>query len=438
MENLFASDLTVKLFLELEKSDIYYAVLRNSQGLPISNNSKDVDVLVSPKDLNDVKTLLLRLGEEMGYKCIWKNPLDYLYGCVFVKVVKTHIYSVKFDLFNGLKWRGFEYCNVDDLLRSRSKENVFILNKMDEAIVMLMYYSLYAGHIRTKYRSSISHQIDDNDFNARFESLTGLRINIDLPKSTIDWEFLTRKISQKARFKFVYNINAYPLFFKSCYTEIVVRNRFGAFIGISGFDGCGKSTLIEPVNELLHGLGIVDRVQPDHLLSHRIPAPHALFKRTKTKGKTLYTTPYSKNESGYLSSIIRLFYYLLSFTIDRVFIRMRMRNNRIVIFDRYILDFIVDLSRFRIKRVPLIPEILKYVQSKRDINIMVLVDPKLSVQRKGELTLEKATDLHASYLRIAEQRNDISLHDNSHCADESMESFCLKIFQNLEIHYAAS
>ena len=113
-----ASDFLTLFFERLEDQNIDYAVLRNYEGLPDINSSKDVDLLFKSSDIGIAKNLALDIAANIGYKCIWKNPLDYLEGLVFVKQQDKIVYSVKLDLFRELKWRGFSYCNSHEILKN--------------------------------------------------------------------------------------------------------------------------------------------------------------------------------------------------------------------------------------------------------------------------------------------------------------------------------
>ena len=49
----FAGDLIESFFQSLDDNNIEYAVLRNYIGLPLSNSSKDIDILFNPSDIDN-------------------------------------------------------------------------------------------------------------------------------------------------------------------------------------------------------------------------------------------------------------------------------------------------------------------------------------------------------------------------------------------------
>lgn len=156
MNNHFASDILIKLIQELNKENLKYAVLRNYEGLPSSNFSKDVDMLIEPKQSMKIIVLLKKIAESLDYDLVWKNKLDYLDGFVFMKIHGNSFHIIKLDLFKGLLWRGMYYLNADDILNNTIEyNNIKVPRPTDESLIMIMYYTLYAKKINIKYHHNI-------------------------------------------------------------------------------------------------------------------------------------------------------------------------------------------------------------------------------------------------------------------------------------------
>lgn len=430
-----ASDFLVAFFHSLDKEDIEYAVLRNSEGLPYQNSSKDIDILFREDSIERSRDLAHKIGADLGYKCIWRNDLDYLYGLVLVRQDEDKLATVKLDLFKGSHWRGFEFASTELLLSARQINSVYKLDSLDEAVVMVCYYSLYAKKIRKKYRERLLSTFSEKNFAFRFEQLTSLKWEHMSLNSESDWNNMCLNLNRRFRRKFAVSVLEFPSFINSCWLEYVLRTRFGAFLSVSGFDGCGKSSLLDSLNLELHSLGITDREVPDHLLSSQVPAPHQLFKRTKRITESSYDKPYSLGEVGYVQSLIRMAYYFFAFSIDRLIRFWRMRRNTLVIYDRYVIDFLVDPSRFRINRVPGLSYLFRVFIKKNHIKIVVLTDPVASVERKNELTIEKAESLYNSYLEMAEKFPSTVVFFNNSDLKSSRMSFNKLVFEALEKHY---
>ena len=148
--DLFASDLVIEFFDVIKKNQ--YAILRNYNQLPYNASSKDIDILVLESEIDEVISKLLKTAESLNYQLVWKNNLDYLNGFVFTKIKDQKIYSLKIDLFKGLKWRGFEYLDHKTILKSRKRNNEFFtISKAHQIAVTMLNGILYGKKINKKY-----------------------------------------------------------------------------------------------------------------------------------------------------------------------------------------------------------------------------------------------------------------------------------------------
>ena len=68
MGNIAAEHITNIIGLLNNKAD--YAVLRNYEGLPNHNKSRDIDIIITRKGYNDIKNELVDLIDRSGWKII--------------------------------------------------------------------------------------------------------------------------------------------------------------------------------------------------------------------------------------------------------------------------------------------------------------------------------------------------------------------------------
>jgi hypothetical protein len=133
-----------------------------------------------------------------------------------------------------------------------------------------------------------------------------------------------------------------------------------------------------------------------HLLPDWIPLPHQIVRRRKTQSN--YTRPYSEPPvSSRLNGALRLAFYLCAFTLARLSLWIGMKRGRLLMLDRSFLDFASDLTRARIPARSLPAWLLCALMP---VGRLFYLDasPEVVVARKGELTLEKARSLRASYI----------------------------------------
>ena len=59
-----------------------------------------------------------------------------------------------------------------------------------------------------------------------------------------------------------------------------------------------------------------------------------------------------------------------------------MRRNTVVIYDRYVIDFLVDTTRFRIRNNLWLSHLFRFFIKNNHIKIVVLVDPRCECGKK--------------------------------------------------------
>ena len=259
MKNNIASDFLVNIFKKFKKKSIEYVVLRNYEKLPFDNDSKDVDILIKACTIDNTFNLILKEAKELGYNCIWLNPLDYLVGLVLAKIENGIIYSIKIDLFIGLKWRGIEYINSDLILSKQIPyKEFFVPSKESEAFIMIMYYILYAKGIRDKYLNHIYCYATNNinDFNyiltKTLDSSLSLKISKLITQNQIEEIVSLRKdiikklLSKNINLSYIFNL------LKHIKSEYIDRKKFGSMVNITNLN----SEELNVLKECFISLGI--------------------------------------------------------------------------------------------------------------------------------------------------------------------------------------
>lgn len=259
MNNNIASDFLVNIFKKFKKKSIEYVILRNYEKLPYDNDSKDVDILIKACTIDNTLNLILKEAKELGYNCIWLNPLDYLVGLVLAKIENGIIYSIKIDLFIGLKWRGIEYINSDLILSKKIPyKEFFVPSKESEAFIMIMYYILYAKGIRDKYLNHIycyaTNNIDDFNYilTKTLDSSLSLKISKLITQNQIEEIVSLRKdiikklLSKNINLSYIFNL------LKHIKSEYIDRKKFGSMVNITNLN----SEELNVLKECFISLGI--------------------------------------------------------------------------------------------------------------------------------------------------------------------------------------
>ena len=433
---ILADDLSTAFFKSLESNNFNYALLTNNILTPNINPSVDFDILLNSHDFQEIKNLLIKCALDLKYSLIWLNPLNYLTGFVFVKV-EDSVQTIKFNLFNGLIWRGMEYLSTKVILSNRKKYNdLYFLNSIDESIIIYFYYTLH--HKKLKHHDKIINSLNCFEIKHRLKELFNFN-NIHEFINVNNLNFGVKQYRKKIILKLFFKSFGVKYFFrliKHLYIEYVLRLNFGYFISFSGPDGAGKSTLVDTLNTILFDLGITDKKIPNHLLSEKIPALHKSIFANKSRSKNqVYNKPYSVKPVSYFESFFRTVYYFVIFVIDGLLIFNRKRKNNIVIYDRYIMDFSVDTKRMRIKMPDILSKLILRILKFDNLNVLIIADANQILTRKDELSKDQLIYLLERYNNLSDLNKRSIIFENSNEIYESKLKFLKLIFLNLNNYY---
>jgi thymidylate kinase len=182
----------------------------------------------------------------------------------------------------------------------------------------------------------------------------------------------------------------------------------GLIITLTGVDGVGKSTIVKELHDVLLSKYREEVV----LLRHRPGIFPILSVFTKGREQAEYTSSTHKPRQGTntntLSSILRFMYYYTDFLLGQVYIQIsHVARGKIVLYDRYYFDFVIDMKRSNIQIPTWIPKIMYRFIIKPDINYFLFATPEEIIKRKQELdakTIEELTVGYKEYFLDMENR----------------------------------
>lgn len=140
------------LVKSLNKAKIKFFILRNYDGLPEKNNSKDIDIIVDPTKISSALNLLKKVYKE--------NHLKYFY---YVKYEKGHNckginyhnnMTIHIDLMEGYLSRGAEVFDFNELYENTdSYKNFRVLNNFYNGLMIFIYKQF--GYKKPKVKTKI-------------------------------------------------------------------------------------------------------------------------------------------------------------------------------------------------------------------------------------------------------------------------------------------
>ncbi len=368
---------------------------------PAARSEGDLDVLVPKGRAIEACRLLAAAAQNAHWYTVSFRNIHYLAQLLLIPPSLEADQAVKVDFFSGLEWYGIGKGTVSKRLFDHLEDTQTCHASVEElaAAVTFLQKTLTSGKLSERDKLRVAA-------GAEPEKLLTILKQLGLPLSPSSIAQGGMSTFSKWRLRAASSgasspASAFPWAFKAICAHLRFKSGIGTgagmVLGLSGFDGSGKSTQMTRILELLERSG-AGAPREIHLLPSWIPLPHQLFRRHATEAN--YTKPYSEAPvSSPLNGGLRLAYYLLAFLVARIWLALGRMRGKVLVMDRSFVDFAADLTRSRIPDYPLPTRLLTFC-APRGLLLFLDVDPQLALARKRELELEKAKELRERYRRM--------------------------------------
>lgn len=399
------------LFGALESSGIPYCVLRNYEGLPESLLGSDLDLLVGEgAALAATRRVIVETVDKHRGRMLWRAKNESLSSALCVAGAGTGaVWGVAIDVFTGLRWRGIDYYDARWLLsRARERDGVRVAGFCDASVVGVLKDLLEGGRLRPGKRYA-------RDAATAFGEITPMERRIitgffpgaedQLARALGDGvPAEPRQLVRALRRALLRRFAASPLIFGRRLVKqwLIygrrIRQPEGIFIAVLGFDGAGKSTIIDAVradlDRLLH-------TETGHLYARPglIPAL-SRWVGAKPEAPLPLIDPHAKPPSGTFMSFVRVAYYTLDYVAGYwLGIHLKLvREPTVIFFDRYFYDYFFDGKRFGVDLHPGAVSFFRLFIPEPKVTIMVRATPEVAHARKPELPVE---EIRRQYLELS-------------------------------------
>ncbi|MCI5055475.1 MAG: hypothetical protein MRY83_05155 [Flavobacteriales bacterium] len=376
--------------------DTRYAWLKHA-GISIHNfpENSDIDLAVLLEDGEGI----IRLCENSPYvQRVLVSRKSYMKK---VELFFKEGSYLSLDLIHEFKRKSQRMMDIKPLLRSvtRNEEGILIPDVRFDMEYMMCFYNLNNAHIPSKYchwfgRQSFSDKERTNNY-----LMSKYRLNLKELNQILSGESkgslnsLRMNLDWKERFSGYINYAADTI--KSIWKSE------GMLITFSGVDGAGKSTVLENLKEKLQSKYRKEVV----VLRHRpsiLPILSAWkYGKDKAEKMAVSTLPRTGNNNSLLSSVLRYTYYLADYIIGQWAVRFKyLSRGKIVLYDRYYFDFIVDGKRSNLDLPNWFTKMAYRFIDKPKLNFFLYAKPQVILERKQELDEQSIIHLTSKYQNL--------------------------------------
>lgn len=371
-------------FFDFLNTNTTYAVLRNYEGLPLKNNSRDIDIIIEKKEFYGILKELIHHINLSGYKIILYYKSERLVTLI-CGYIGTNINLVQLDFFFSTSITGLLILEAESLLKGRIKENnIWHVCKEVEFLDKYLYHKACGIKYPTKYLS-VQEKAQSNGLLNNYLDTTIHIKSFDILEKMTQNEFVKFILKHNIKTRPYKSINHLLLFLFYYIKNFIFYKGFS--IAFTGPDGSGKTTVIEEViniyKQVFHKIPFF-HFRPNVIANLGEVAHKAGIKKEVDRQ---YDKPHRGKKTNLISSAIRLSFYMFDYIIGYFSITRKLLVNRMIIFyDRYYTDIITDSRRSKIFiNYKILFYIGKIFVPQNRYNILLTADPNTILARKKEL-----------------------------------------------------
>lgn len=429
-----------EFFQELGKSNIRFFIIRNYEGLPDKNTSKDVDIILKYGTVKAAERILKDVFRRNGLSYFYRVIIEECY--VHYAINKKGDFAIHIDLMNGYINRGVELFTFEELYSQTIDYNGFrVLNELYNGVMLFIYKQF--GYRKPKLKEVYKSTIYDvwlryPEFSSILEKMLGKDIYPKISACIEQKDFDTMLsyssiVSQRLRqysnqTSFVKNQYRRIRFITQKVNRIIFRYRkYEKSFSVMAPDGTGKTTFL---TQLLNRLAFfyvdapndIKRFHLYHFRPGLFPNLGAVGEKARVmKQDTDFTNPHRAKPAGFLSSLIRITYYWFDYVLGWMYYTRRdVQYDLYTVYDRYSYDLLVDPRRTRLKLPYWVRRCFVACMPHPKINFFLKASPDVIIKRKAELTHDEIIRQVSAYERLSVHKNIITI-DADRCMDEMID-----------------
>lgn len=376
------------------------------------NEKSDLDILVSRSMEKDIVNFIKALSWRVEMKMVKKS---------FMTQLRVRFYDgsvLYIDLIRNFKRKAIAFLDAKEILmRSiKLKNGLKVPQPEHDLEYALLFYNLNGSNIPDKYIHLFSRNgIYENRITSYISAKYSLQLNdyrelFNLERESKAWiSMIVGYRSRRNPLKLFYQKTQY--LFDTFKTMWMDR---GFMMTFSGVDGSGKSTIIQSFkNELriIHRREVVLLRHRPRVLPILSSVKYGGIKNAETRAGNVLPRK-GKAKPG-IGSYMRFVYYYSDYLIGQVYVYFKyILRGKIVLYDRYYFDFIVDAKRSNISIPKSFSKKLYSLVYKPKYNILLWSEANDVFARKPEVELNQIVELNKGYKNLFRELSIEERHGN--------------------------
>lgn len=427
-------------FQELEKSNIRFFIIRNYEGLPDKNTSKDVDIILKYGTVKAAERILKDVFKRNGLSYYYRVIIEESYLCRAIS--EKGDFAIHIDLMNGYINRGVELFTFEELYSQTIDYNGFrVLNELYNGVMLFIYkqFGYKKPILKDSYKDTIYNcWLHYPEFSSILEKMLGKNTYSKVSECIKQKDFdgmlaYSPMVSKQLRkysncSSFIINQYRRMRFVIQKVNRIVFQYRkYEKSFSVMAPDGTGKTTFL---TQLLNRLAFLYVDAPNNTgrfhLYHFRPSLFPNLGEVGEKARIMkqdtdFTNPHRAKPAGLVSSLIRITYYWMDYVLGWMYYTRRdVQYDLYTVYDRYSYDLLVDPRRTRLKLPYWVRRCFVACMPHPKINFFLKASPDVIIKRKAELTHDEIIRQVSAYERLSVRKNVITI-DANRCMDEMID-----------------